>query len=145
MRVEVVWQGQNNDNSRKFLGVSGAGHEVMMAGPVTDQPSQNAGIRPMEMLLLGVGGCASYDVVQILEKSREQVCGCHAQIEATRADSVPAVFTRLHLKFTVTGHQLNATKVAKAIDLSTEKYCSASRMLAQGGVEITYEFEIKQL
>ena len=97
----------------------------------------------METVLMGLGACSSFDVVQILEKSRQSVTGCELEIDADRADSIPAVFTRIHMHFRVSGEDLNPKQVARAVDLSAEKYCSASLMLARGGVKITHDWEIE--
>ncbi len=94
---------------------------------------------------MGVGGCSSYDVVQILRKGRQDIEGCVAKLEAERAPEPPKVFTKLHMHFVVTGRGLSERKVARAIELSTEKYCSASIMLSRGGVEITHSYEIVEL
>ena len=91
---------------------------------------------------MGLGGCASFDIVTILKKSRQDVTGVVCQLKAERAESVPAVFTKIHLHFVVTGHAVKEKQVAKAVELSAEKYCSASKMLSDGGVEITHDFEI---
>jgi putative redox protein len=96
----------------------------------------------MELVLLGVGGCTSFDVVSILQKSRQKVTDCVAQIDAERADETPAVFTRIHFHFVVNGVDLKEKLVKRAIELSAEKYCSASIMLGKAGVEITHSFEI---
>jgi putative redox protein len=96
----------------------------------------------MEMMLLGMGGCTSFDVMHILKKSRQQVSSCVAELEAERAESEPKVFTKIHVHFVVTGNNLNEAKVAKAIELSAEKYCSASIMLGNAGVAISHDFEI---
>ena len=146
MQTEVVWQGR-----RQFLGISGQqGVEVMMAGPAPENEGgsePHVGVRPMEMLLLGVGGCASYDVIQILEKSRQPIKDCRVKINAERADAVPAVFTSIHLHFLVegdasSGKPLMEEKVARAIELSAEKYCSASIMFGKAGVNVTHSFEL---
>jgi len=126
-----------------FLGESGSGHTVTMDGP-PDHGGRNLAPRPMEMLLLGVGGCSSFDVVDILKKSRQDVTGCETQLEAERADAVPAVFTKIHLHFVVSGNNLKESIVKRAVAMSAEKYCSASIMLGKGGVEITHSFEIAQ-
>ena len=94
---------------------------------------------------MGLGACTSFDVVDILKKSRQPVTNCVTQLTAERADTVPAVFTRIHIHFKVTGRGLNARKVARAVDLSAEKYCSASIMLTKGGVEITHEHSIEEI
>lgn len=125
----------------KFIGTTGSGHSVVMDGPA-DHGGENVGARPMEMLLLGLGGCASFDVVHILKKSRQKVAHCEAKVTAERADTVPAVFTKIHLHFRVSGLELKASQVERAVKLSAEKYCSASRMLEEGGVSITHSFEI---
>jgi putative redox protein len=98
----------------------------------------------MEMMLLGMGGCTSFDVMHILKKSRQEVTDCVAEIEAERAESEPKVFTKIHVHFVVTGHNLNEGKVAKAIELSAEKYCSASIMLGNAGVTISHDFELAE-
>ena len=139
MKAEVTWAG-----GVSFRGTSGSGHEVVMDGP-PDQGGQNLGVRPMEMLLLGLGGCASFDVVSILRKSRQDVTGCELQLEAERADAVPSVFTRIHLQFVVSGSQLKEKQVERAVKLSADKYCSASIMLEKAGVEISHGFEIVEV
>ena len=125
----------------QFSGTADSGHAVTIDGP-PDIGGENAGFRPMEMILLGVGGCASFDVMSMLQKSRQQVLDCRVEIEAERADAVPAVFTRIHLHFVVTGHNLKEKQVQRAVSLSAEKYCSASIMLAGAGVEITHSYEL---
>ena len=124
-----------------FVGETGSGHAVVMDGPV-DHGGRNIGMRPMEMLLLGVGGCSSFDVVQILQKGRNNIVNCVAEISAERVDAVPSVFSKIHLHFIVSGHDLKAAAVERAVKLSAEKYCSASIMLAKAGVEITHDFEV---
>lgn len=124
-----------------FLGESGSGHTVVMDGP-EDAGGRNMGVRPMELLLLGVGGCSSFDVINILKKGRQQVTDCRAELTAQRADAVPAVFEKIHLHFVVSGTGLDSEKVKRAVELSAEKYCSASIMLGKAGVEITHDFEV---
>lgn len=124
-----------------FLGESGSGHSVVMDGP-EDHGGRNMGVRPMEMLLLGLGGCSSFDVMSILKKSRQNVQDCRVEIAAERADAVPAVFTKIHLHFVVTGTKLKEAHVKKAVELSATKYCSASIMLEAGGVEISHDYEM---
>lgn len=124
-----------------FIGESGSGHTVVMDGP-ENAGGRNVGIRPMEMLLLGVGGCSAFDVISILKKSRQQVTDCRTQVKAKRADAIPAVFETIHLQFTVTGHNLDREKVRRAVELSAEKYCSASIMLQKADVNITHDFDI---
>ncbi|MCG3171602.1 MAG: Protein YhfA [Pseudomonadales bacterium] len=136
MKGTVTWL-----SGRAFVAESGSGHAVVMDGP-PDGGGRNIGLRPMEMVLLGVGGCSAYDVVTILEKSRQKVSDCRVELSAERADAIPAVFTRIHLHFVVTGEDLNPKQVERAVHLSAEKYCSASIMLARAGAEITHDFEI---
>jgi len=137
MKVAINWGGD-----AKFVGQSGSGHEIVMDGP-PDHGGKNLGPRPMEMLLLGLGGCTSFDVMSILQKSRQNVSDCHAEIEADRADEVPSVFTNIRIHFIVTGENLKDSLVKRAVSLSAEKYCSASIMLEKGGVEITHSYEIR--
>ena len=136
MKAKVRWV-----DEVMFLGESGSGHSVLMEGPESSG-GHNIGIRPMEMLLIGVGGCSSYDVVSILKKARQNVTGCVTELEAERADAVPAVFEKIHLHFRVSGKDLSEKQVAKAVALSAEKYCSATIMLEKRGVQITHDFEI---
>jgi len=123
-----------------FVGQSGSGHSVVMDGAPA-AGGGNLGARPMEMLLIGLGGCTSFDVVDILRKGRQELTGCEVQIEAERAATTPKIFTKIHLHFVVTGRDLDPAKVKRAIGLSAEKYCSASAMLNKSA-EITYDFEI---
>ena len=123
-----------------FMGESETGHAVILDG-APDAGGRNLGMRPMEMLLIGMGACTSFDVVTILKKSRQPVTDCVAEIEAARADEIPKVFTRIHVHFIVTGHGLNPAQVERAVKLSAEKYCSASIMLGKAA-EITHDFEI---
>jgi len=136
MRATVSWQGEV-----KFLAESGTGHNVVLDGPA-DHGGKNQGPRPMEMLLMGVGGCASFDVMSILKKSRQAVEDCRCELTAERADAVPAVFTKIHLHFVVKGKALKENMVKRAVNLSAEKYCSASIMLSKAGVEITHSYEV---
>jgi putative redox protein len=109
-----------------------------------DQGGRNMGVRPMEMVLMGLGGCASFDVMTMLEKGRQQVTDCKTELEAERVDAVPAVFSKIHLHFIVTGTDLKESQVKRAVELSAEKYCSASIMLEAGGVEISHSYVIHQ-
>ncbi|KFG71031.1 OsmC family protein [Microvirga sp. BSC39] len=121
-----------------FVGESGSGHAVVMDG-APEYGGRNLGIRPMEMLLIGLGGCTAFDVVQILRKGREQVSDCQIEVVAERAETDPKVFTKIHLEYRVAGKDLAPAKVERAIQLSKEKYCSASIML--GAVaEITHSW-----
>ena len=124
-----------------FVGETGSGHAVVMDGP-PDHGGRNIGMRPMEMILLGVGGCSSFDVVQILQKGRHDIVKCVAEISAERVDAVPSVFSKIHLHFVVSGRGLKPEAVERAVKLSAEKYCSASIMLAKSGVDITHDFEV---
>ena len=123
-----------------FMGESETGHAVILDG-APDAGGRNLGMRPMEMLLIGMGACTAFDGVTILKKSRQPVTDCVAEIEAARADEIPKVFTRIHVHFIVTGHGLNPAQVERAVKLSAEKYCSASIMLGKAA-EITHDFEI---
>ena len=136
MKAEVKWGGE-----AMFVAESGSGHAVTMDGP-PDQGGQNRGPRPMEMLLMGMGGCSSFDVIYILKKSRQDVTDCSLEMTAERVDDVPAVFSGIHLHFKVSGNNLKEKMVQNAVKLSAEKYCSASIMLEKGGVEITHSYEI---
>ena len=138
MKATVDWTG-----NASFKATSGTGHTVQLDGP-PDHGGQNLGPRPMGLLLMGVGGCSSFDVMSILKKSRQDVTACHAELEAERADAVPSVFTRIHLHFVVTGHNLKEKQVERAVSLSAEKYCSASIMLGKAGVEISHSYEIHE-
>jgi putative redox protein len=126
-----------------FVGESGSGHSVVMDG-APEAGGRDLGIRPMEMLLLGLGGCTAFDVVSILHKSRQQISDCEVEIEAERAAEIPKVFTHIQLHFIVSGRELDRIKVAKAVSLSADKYCSASRMLEKTAT-ITHDFEVVNL
>ncbi|WP_188151008.1 OsmC family protein [Teredinibacter waterburyi] len=138
MQATVKWV-----DGAQFLAESGSGHSVVMDGP-PDLGGRNTGVRPMEMLLMGLGGCASFDVMSILQKSRQAVTGCRTELSAERADAVPAVFTKIHLKFIVEGRNLKDAQVKRAVELSAEKYCSASIMLEAAGVEIAHSYEVQE-
>lgn len=135
MKARVKWV-----EDATFLGESGSGHAVVMDGP-PENGGRNLGVRPMEMLLLGMGGCTAFDVVAILKKSRQPVADCVVEIEAERSADVPKVFTRIHVHFVVSGKGLAEKHVARAVKLSAEKYCSASIMLGKAA-EISHDFEI---
>ena len=125
-----------------FIGESETGHAVVLDG-APEMGGRNLGMRPMEMLLIGMGACTSFDVVTILKKARQPITDCVAEIDAVRADEVPKVFTKIHVHFVVTGQGLRATQVERAVKLSAEKYCSASIMLGKSA-EVTHDFEIKE-
>lgn len=139
MKARIQWAGE-----ALFIGESGSGHAVVMDGP-PESGGRNLGVRPMEMVLIGLGGCSNFDVVSILKKSRQTVESCEAFLEAERATEEPKVFTKIHLHFVVKGRGLKETQVKRAVELSAEKYCSASIMLGRGGVEITHDYEIIEL
>jgi putative redox protein len=138
MKARVRWI-----EDRNFLGESGTGHAVVM-GSMGGKTGVAIAPTPMEMILLGLGGCTSYDVVHILERGREAVTDCTVEIEAERATEDPKVFTRIHLHFVLTGSGLSPAKVERAIALSAEKYCSASAMLAKTAT-ITHDFELAEV
>lgn len=123
------------------MGQSGSGHTVLMDGPA-EVGGRNLAARPMEMLLMGLGGCSTFDVVSILKKSRQAVDSCEVEIRAERADSEPKVFTRIELHFIVKGKGLKETAVKRAVELSAEKYCSASIMMERAGVEVTHGYTL---
>lgn len=133
MRAQVKWV----DNQR-FLGLTDSGNSIVMDA----DKNQKSAPSPMEMVLMGLGGCSSVDVVNILEKARQKVTSCHVDIESERADAIPAVFTRIHLSFVVKGSRIKTSQVERAVNLSAEKYCSVARMLGKGGVEITHSYQI---
>jgi putative redox protein len=123
-----------------FVGESGSGHAVVMDG-APEAGGRNLGVRPMEMLLLGMGGCTAFDVVLILKRSREPVTDCVVELDAERAETDPKVFTRIVVRYIVTGNGLDPAKVQRAVNLSAEKYCSASVMLGKTA-EIVHEVQI---
>jgi putative redox protein len=137
MKARIKWVEQVS-----FLGETESGHEMLMDGPPT-AGGRNLGPRPMEMLLLGTGGCTSFDVITILKKSRQAVTDCYVEIDAERAETDPKVFTKIHLHFVITGKDIKPEAVEKAIKLSAEKYCSASIMLGATAA-VTHDFEIVQ-
>ena len=125
-----------------FVGESGSGHAVVMDGP-EDLGGRNQSLRPMEMLLLGTGGCAIYDVISILKKARQSVTACRVELHAQRVDDVPAVFESMQLHFVVSGNNLKESQVRRAVELSAEKYCSASIMLSRAGVAVSHSYAIE--
>lgn len=137
MKTRIQWQGNVS-----FLAESGSGHSILMDAP-PEAGGENKGPRPMEMILMGLGGCTTFDVIFILKKARQEVTNCTVNIEAKRAETNPKVFTHIHLHFILTGKNLNPLQVERAIHLSAEKYCSASIMLKHT-VEITHDFEIAE-
>jgi Predicted redox protein, regulator of disulfide bond formation len=137
MQARVQWMGPGQ---MSFMANAESGHALVMDGS-TEIGGHNLGARPMEMLLMGLGGCASIDVVMILQKSRQAIQHCVVEIQAERADTDPKVFTKIHLHFMVSGNALDPKRVAHAISLSAEKYCSASVMLGKTA-EITHDFTV---
>lgn len=137
MKLNIEWQGE-----AAFLAKTETGHQILMDGP-PDKGGRDQGPRPMETLLTGLAGCSCFDVVYILQKSRQQISDCHLEVNAERADEVPAVFTKIHLHFVVSGLDLKESLVRNAVKLSAEKYCSASIMLTKAGVDISHSYEIK--
>ncbi|MFP6711038.1 MAG: OsmC family protein [Rhodospirillales bacterium] len=135
MKARVKWV-----QDRTFLGESGSGHSMVMDGDPAGG-GRDLGIRPMEALLLGMGGCTAYDVVEILEKSREAVEDCVIELDAERAEDIPKVFTKIVVRYIVSGRNLDPGKVERAVKLSAETYCSATIMLGKTA-EVTHEIEI---
>jgi len=137
MKASVKWV-----DGLTMVGESPSGHGVIMDGP-EGFGGHNLGTRPMEMILLGLGGCTLVDVRVMLDKARQQVSDIHVQIDAQRSDEIPKVFTQIHVNFVVTGNDLDERHVERAVRLSAEKYCSVSRMLEKS-VAMSHSFEIKQ-
>ncbi|MCK5648262.1 MAG: OsmC family protein [Gammaproteobacteria bacterium] len=135
MKAKIKWV-----EDVMFMGQSGSGHAVVMDGP-PELGGKNMGIRPMEMMLMGLGGCTAFDVMLILKRSRQEVTDCVAELSAQRAETDPKVFTKIHIHFIVTGKSLKEKMIQRAVELSATKYCSASIMLAQT-VEITHDYEV---
>ena len=137
MNTRVKWL-----DNMSFVGESPSGHSVVMDGP-PEAGGRNLGVRPMEMLLLGLGGCSSFDIVSMLKKGKQDIVDCEVEISAERADSEPKVFTKIHLHFIISGNDLSEKRVKRAIELSAEMYCSASIMLGKTA-EVTHDYELKQ-
>jgi len=134
MKARVKWA-----ENRTFIGRSGTGHNFVFG--TKEEDGTTPGPSPMELVLIGTGGCSAYDVVSILEKGREPVEDVVVELESDRADATPAVFTRIHMRFIVKGRGVNPAKVERAIQLSVEKYCSASAMMAKTA-DVTHDFEV---
>jgi putative redox protein len=135
MKARIKWL-----DHMSFVGEAGSGHSIVMdASP--DDGGRNLGVRPMETVLLGLGGCTAIDVMLILQKARQQVEDCILEISAERAAEVPKVFTKIHLHYRVKGRDLSAKQVERAINLSAEKYCSVTKMLEKTA-QITHDFEL---
>lgn len=139
MQAKVKWV-----NDVMFVAESGSGHAIVLDGAI-ENGGGNKGMRPLELMALSVGSCSSYDVVTILKKARQKVASCEVEVTAKRADAVPAVFESIHLHFQVSGENLKRDHVERAVILSAEKYCSASIMLANGGVVVTHGFELIEI
>jgi putative redox protein len=135
MKVTIKWL-----DGVSFVGESESGHALVIDGP-PNAGGRNIGMRPMELVLVGMGGCTAFDVVSILTKGRHDITDCHTELSAERADEDPKVFTKIHVHFKVSGRNLRPQAVARAIELSAEKYCSASIMLGKTAA-ITHDFEI---
>jgi len=138
LEIKVRWAG-----NAAFVGQSSSGHKVVMDGPA-EGGGRDLGPRPMEMLLMGTGGCSSYDVVSILKKARQDVSACDVVISSERAESEPKVFTKIHIHFKISGTNLKEKQVERAVSLSAEKYCSASIMLG-AMAEISHDYEILEV
>lgn len=138
MDCTVRWGG--SDAGMSFIAETGSGHAFIMDG-APEAGGRNLGPRPMEMLLAGTGGCTAFDVVLILKKGRQNISACEVSLKAERAESDPKIFTRIHFHYRVKGKQLKPEAVARAIELSKDKYCSASIILGKTA-EITHDFEI---
>lgn len=138
LQARIVWQGDAH-----FVGTTGSGHAVAIDGPPVGG-GENRGARPLELMVLGVGGCTAFDVVDILRKGRQDVTDCALHIDAERAAEPPAVITRIHFLFRITGRGLNEAKVERAIRLTAEKYCSASILLERAGVAISHGYELAE-
>ncbi len=135
MKTSIRWAG-----GVAFVCDSEGGHKIVTDGPEADG-GRNLGARPMEVVLMGMGACTSYDVVSILKKGRQAIEDCRADVTASRAETDPKVFTEIHVHFTITGRDMDAGKVERAVQLSAEKYCSASIMLGKTA-KITHSFEV---
>ncbi len=136
MKARIKWI-----EGMSFAGESGSGHTVVIDGP-PEHGGRNIGVRPMEMLLLGLGGCSAFDVVHILNKGRASFTDCVVELTAERADTDPKVFTAIHMHFIITGAQLKPNVVERAVNLSVEKYCSAAAMLGKTA-KLTHDYEIR--
>ena len=127
----------------QFVGESGTKHSLIMDGP-ENLGGHGTGMRPMELLLLGLGGCTSFDVVEMLKKSRQNITDCVVEIDGQRSETVPKIFTDIHVHYIITGSNIKEVQVKRAIELSSEKYCSASLMLGKSA-NITHDYEIINL
>jgi len=135
MKARVKWA-----EDLLFIGESGTGHTIVMDGP-EELGGHGTGMRPMELLLLGMGGCTSFDMIQMLKKGRQDIRDCVVEIDSERSEEIPKVFTKIHVHYKVSGKNLKEAQVKRAVELSTEKYCSASLMLGKTA-EISHDYEI---
>lgn len=138
MHARIKWS-----ENVEFIGETGSGHSVVIDGP-PEIGGRNMGPRPMELMLLSIGACSSVDVVMILKKGRQKIEDCQVEVTCERAETDPKVFTKIHLHFVITGKDLAENQVKRAVELSAEKYCSASIMLSKGGVKITHGYEVRK-
>jgi putative redox protein len=136
MQARVKWL-----DHMSFVGESGSGHSLVMDGS-PEHGGRNLGVRPMETVLIGLGGCSAFDVMLMLKKGRQDVTDCEVQLDAERADAVPAVFENIHMTYVVKGNDLSVKQVERAVSLSVEKYCSVTKML-QETVKITFEVKVE--
>ncbi len=135
MKARVKWL-----DNMSFVGESGSGHSIVMDG-APESGGRNLAARPMEMVLMGMGGCTAFDVVAILKKARQPISDCIVELSAERAEEIPKIFTKIHVHYLVKGRGLSEKQVEKAVNLTADKYCSVSIMLAKSA-EITHDFEI---
>lgn len=138
MKARVKW-----NEEASFVAESGSGHAIVIDGP-PEIGGRNLGPRPMELLLMGVGACSAVDVTLILKKSRQDVTDCWVELDADRADTDPKVFTAIRMKFVVVGRKLAESVVRRAVELSADKYCSASIMMSRAGAAVTHSYEIRE-
>ena len=138
MEARIKWV-----ENAAFVGTTGSGHGLVIDGP-PDIGGKNLGVRPMELMLLSVAACSGVDVVHILKKGRHDVADVQVEVKGDRTETDPKVFTRIHLHFVVSGKGLTDKVVERAVQLSAEKYCSASIMLARAGAEISHDFELRE-
>lgn len=138
MKARVKWS-----EEASFVAESGSGHAMVVDGP-PEIGGRNLGPRPMELLLMGVGACSAVDVTLILKKSRQDVTDCWVELEADRADTDPKVFTAIRMNFVVTGRKLAESTVRRAVELSANKYCSASILMSRAGVAVSHGYEIRE-
>lgn len=136
MKASVIWH-----RNVSFVAESGSGHSLVIDG-APEHGGRNIGPRPMELILMGLGSCASFDVITVLKKQRQLISMCECSLDAKRAESAPSIFTKVVMEFTVTGNQLDLSKVERAVKLSIEKYCSASKMFEDAGVDLSHSVKV---